>query len=208
MSAMKSMALALLLLTLPAALSDAALTQPDVASPQQDFLTGQLLIAAPDMGDPRFAHAVILMVHHDRNGAFGLIVNRPIEEKPLAKLLEDLGQESKGVSGKIKIYLGGPVETQLGFVLHSAEYHRPDTVAVDDKVALTTSPEVLRDIGAERGPQKFIFAFGYAGWGPGQLENEMKLQAWFTAPDEPKLLFDDDRAKLWQDAISRRSRAL
>src|SRR5579864_238151 len=208
MSAMKSMALALVLLTLPAALPDAALTQPDAASPQQDFLTGQLLIAAPDMGDPRFTHTVILMVHHDRNGAFGLIVNRPVEEEPLAKLLEDLGQESKGVSGKIKIYLGGPVETQLGFVLHSAEYHRPDTVAVDDKVALTTSPEVLRDIGAEHGPQKFIFAFGYAGWGPGQLENEMKLQAWFTAPDEPKLLFDDDRAKLWQDAISRRSRAL
>src|SRR5579864_5284145 len=109
MSAMKSMALALLLLTLPAALSDAALTQPDVASPQQDFLTGQLLIAAPDMGDPRFAHAVILMVHHDRNGAFGLIVNRPVEEQDLVRLLNDLGQNSDGVAGKIEIYLGGPV---------------------------------------------------------------------------------------------------
>jgi putative transcriptional regulator len=207
MSAMQSMALALVLLTLPAALPDAALTQPDEAQ-QQDFLTGQLLIAAPDMGDPRFAHTVILMVHHDRNGAFGLIVNRPVEDEPLARLLDDLGQESKGVSGTIKIFLGGPVETQLGFVLHSVEYHRADTVAVDDKVAVTTSPEVLRDIAAEHGPQKFIFAFGYAGWGPGQLENEMKLQAWFTAPDELKLLFDDDRAKLWQDAISRRSRAL
>lgn len=204
---MRSMALAFLLLTVPATLPDAALTQPNDTS-QQEFLTGQLLIAAPDMGDPRFAHTVILMVHHDRNGAFGLIINRPVEEEPLARILEDLGQESKGVSGKIKIYLGGPVGTQLGFVLHSAEYHRPDTVAVDDKVALTTSPEVLRDIAAEHGPQKFIFAFGYAGWGPGQLENEMKLQAWFTAPDELRLLFDDDRAKLWQDAISRRSRAL
>jgi putative transcriptional regulator len=88
------------------------------------------------------------------------------------------------------------------------EYQRPETIAIDGKVAVTSSPEVLRDIAEKRGPQKFIFAFGYAGWGPGQLDDEMRLQAWFTAPDDPKLLFDDDRAKLWQDAISRRSRAL
>ena len=207
MISMRSVLLALALVVAPTMMSDAALTQPDDTQ-QQDFLTGQLLIASPDMGDPRFAHAVILMVHHDRNGAFGLIVNRPVKEEHLARLLDDLGQNSDGVTGKIEIYLGGPVQTQLGFVLHSAEYHRPETVAIDGKVAATSSPDVLRDIAEQRGPQKFIFAFGYAGWGPGQLEGELKRQAWFTAPDDPKLLFDDDRAKLWQDAISRRSRAL
>lgn len=199
--------LAFVLVIVPAVMPDAALTQPDDTQ-QQDFLTGQLLIASPEMGDPRFAHAVILMVRHDRNGAFGLIVNRPVKEEDLARLLDDLGQNSDGVTRKIEIYLGGPVETQLGFVLHSAEYHRPETVAIDGKVAVTSSPDVLRDIAEKHGPRKFIFAFGYAGWGPGQLEDELKQQAWFTAPDDPKLLFDDDRAKLWQDAISRRSRAL
>jgi putative transcriptional regulator len=207
MISMRSVLLAFALAVIPAVMPDAALTQPDDAQ-QQDFLTGQLLIASPEMGDPRFAHAVILVVRHDRNGAFGLIVNRPVKEEDLARLLDDLGQNSEGVTGKIEIYLGGPVQTQLGFVLHSAEYHRPETVAIDGEVAATSSPDVLRDIAEKRGPQKFIFAFGYAGWGPGQLEGELKRQGWFTAPDDPKLLFDDDRAKLWQDAISRRSRAL
>ncbi len=199
--------LAFALVAAPAAMPFAALTQP--GSPQQqDFLTGQLLIAAPSMGDPRFAHAVILLVRHDRNGALGLVVNRPVEEKALASLLDALGQDSKNAVGNIEIYLGGPVEPQLGFVLHSAEYQRPETIAIDGAVAVTSSPIVLRDIADKRGPQKFIFAFGYAGWGPGQLENELIQQAWFTEPDDPKLLFDDDRAKLWQDATSRRSRAL
>jgi putative transcriptional regulator len=207
MISIRSVLLAIALVIAPTMMSDAALTQPDDTQ-QQDFLTGQLLIASPDMGDPRFAHAVILMIRHDRNGAFGLIVNRPVKEEDLARLLDDLGANSDGVTGKIEIYLGGPVQTQLGFVLHSAEYHRPETVAIDANVAATSSPDVLRDIAEQHGPQKFIFAFGYAGWGPGQLEGELKRQAWFTAPDDPKLLFDDDRAKLWQDAISRRSRAL
>ena len=199
--------LAFALTIAPAAMLKAALTQPGDVQ-QQDYLTGQLLVASPEMGDPRFAHSVILLVRHDRNGAFGLIVNRPAREEELARLLQDLGQDSDGVSGKIEIYLGGPVETRVGFVLHSVDYQRPETVAIDGKVALTTSAAVLRDIAQKRGPQKYIFAFGYAGWGAGQLEDEMQRLAWFTAPDDPKLLFDDDRAKLWQDAISRRSRAL
>jgi putative transcriptional regulator len=199
--------MALTLLIVPAAWSGAALTQPDQIS-QEDFLTGQLLMAAPDMGDPRFFHAVILMVHHDGNGALGIIVNHPIEEQTLARLLGELGEKHENVSGSIEVYAGGPVEPQIGFVLHSADYKRPETIAIDGKVAVTSSAAVLRDIADKRGPQKFIFAFGYAGWGPGQLEDELKQQAWFTAPDDLPLLFDDDRAKLWQDAISRRSRAL
>jgi putative transcriptional regulator len=199
--------MALALLIVPAAWSGAALTQPDQTQ-QEDFLTGQLLMAAPDMGDPRFFHAVILMVHHDGNGALGIIVNHPVEEQSLARLLGALGQKNDAVSGNIEIYAGGPVEPDVGFVLHSAEYKRPETLAIDSKIAVTSSAAVLRDIANKRGPQKFIFAFGYAGWGPGQLEDELKQQAWFTAPDDLQLLFDDDRAKLWQDALSRRSRAL
>lgn len=207
MISIRSALLALAFLSLPAAISGAALTRPDDLQ-QQDFLTGQLLVAAPDMSDPRFYHAVILMVHHDRGGAFGLIVNRPVKEQTLASLLADLGQTGEGVDGSIEIYAGGPVEPYFGFVLHSADYSRPESFAIDGKIAVTSGPAVLRDIADKRGPQKFILAFGYAGWGPGQLEGELKQQAWFTAPDDPKLLFDDDRARLWQDAVSRRSRAL
>jgi len=168
----------------------------------------EFLVAAPGMNDPRFYHAVILIVQHDRGGAFGLIVNRPVEDEPLAKLLQELGQKTDGASGKIAIYAGGPVESDIGFVLHSAEYKQPETMAIDEKLAVTSSPAVLRDIATQHGPKKYIFAFGYAGWGPGQLENELAHRVWFTAPGDAKLLFDDDPAKLWQDALDRRERAL
>lgn len=206
---MKSVRLAVLTLAILAAPAVAG-TAPNGgdAKPEGEFLTGRLLVAAPDMGDPRFAHAVILLIHHDQGGAIGIIVNRPAEEESYADLLEDLGQKGEGVTGKVEVYAGGPVEPGIGFVVHSAEYHRSETMRVDAKVAVTSSPAVLRDIAAGRGPKKFIIAFGYAGWGPGQLESELKQQAWFTAPDDPTLLFDEDRATLWRSALGRRERSL
>ena len=92
--------------------------------------------------------------------------------------------------------------------MHSAEYRREETLAVDGRVAMTASRQILRDIGHNRGPEKTLFALGYAGWGPGQLENELARHDWFTAPEEPKLIFDDDRAGLWEDAMARRTREL
>ena len=177
-------------------------------SDQLSARPGEFLIAAPEMNDPRFYHSVILMVQHDDGGAFGIIVNRPVEDEPLAQLLEELGQKTEGASGQIAIYAGGPVDADIGFVLHSAEYKQPETMAIDDKLAVTSSPAVLRDIATQHGPRKYIFAFGYAGWAPGQLENELAHRVWFTAPGDAKLLFDDDPAKLWQDALDRRERAL
>ncbi len=206
MTSIRLLLTVLVFLLIPGSLG-AAPTPPD-AAPAQDSLAGQLLVAAPDMGDPRFDHAVILIVHHDRGGAFGIIVNRPIEEQKLSDILADLGQDNTGVAGSIEIYAGGPVEPRQGFVLHSADYKRPETFPIDGRIAVTSSPSVLRDIAEHRGPQKFILAFGYAGWGPAQLEAELAQQAWFTAPYDPKLLFDADRATLWRDALARRSRAL
>ena len=186
----------------------AALPRPGAAVAQQAFLTGQFLIAAPGMGDPRFYHAVILVVRHDKDGALGIVVNRPVETEPMRRLLDELGQSGSGASGKVEIFAGGPVQPDVGFVLHSAEYKRAGTMAIDGKVAMSSSPAVLRDIADGHGPKQYIVAFGYAGWGPGQLEAELRDQAWFTAPDDPKLLFDADRATLWQTALERRSRAL
>ncbi|HEY3917612.1 MAG TPA: YqgE/AlgH family protein [Stellaceae bacterium] len=192
-----------------------ALTLPSLSAPtpsddagQIEAAPGEFLIAAPEMGDPRFDHAVILLVQHDHGGAFGIIVNRPVEEQSLTKLLQELGQKTDGVSGKVEIYAGGPVESDIGFVLHSAEYHRPETMKIDGKVAVTSSPAVLLDIAQQHGPQKYIVAFGYAGWGAGQLENELAQRAWFIAPGDATLLFGDDPAKLWQDVLDRREQAL
>ena len=176
--------------------------------PAGESLTGQLLIASPDIGDPRFAHAVILMVKHDKEGAFGIIINRPFAEKSIASLLEGSGEDLSGLEGTLRVFAGGPVQPELGFVVHSTEYRREDTIEVDEHVAMTTSRQILRDIGHHRGPQKTLFALGYAGWGPGQLENELARHDWFTAPEEPKLIFDDDRASLWEDAMARRTREL
>jgi len=195
---------------LPAAAIFAAAVPLAVAAepPEIAPLTGQLLIAAPTIGDPRFAHTVILMVRHDRQGAFGIVINRPVGESPIASLLEGAGEDVSGISGNLRIFSGGPVQQELGFVVHSTEYRLDETLDVDGRVAMTANRQVLRDIGHNRGPVKSLFALGYAGWGPGQIEGELARRDWFTTPAEPRLIFDDDRANLWEDAMARRTRDL
>jgi putative transcriptional regulator len=166
-------------------------------------LVGQLLVAAPDIGDPRFFHAVVLIVRHSKTGAFGIIVNRPAGEQTWASLLAATGQTDADVQGSVRVFYGGPVQPWLGFVVHSAEYHRGQTVDIDGKVAMTSSPEILRDISRTQGPHKALVAFGYTGWRPGQLESELDRHGWFTIPEDPKLVFDDDREKVWDEAKAR-----
>jgi putative transcriptional regulator len=191
-----------------AAILAAMLLAPAADAPDIASLTGQLLIASPNIGDPRFAHTVILMVKHDKEGALGIVINRPVGEKSIASLLEAPGEDVSDIEGTLRVFAGGPVQPELGFVVHSAEYRRDDTIDVDGRVAMTASRQILRDIGHHRGPEKTLFALGYAGWGPGQLEAELGHHDWFTAPEEPKLIFDDDRANLWDDAMARRTREL
>ncbi len=171
-------------------------------------LAGQLLIAAPTIGDPRFSHTVILVVRHDEKGAFGIVINRPLGERSIAELLAATGEKDSAAEDKVQIFAGGPVQPELAFVVHSAEYQGEGTQIVDKHVAMTANRQILRDIGERRGPQKALFAFGYAGWAAGQLEAELARHDWFTAPEEPKLIFDDDRANLWDEAMARRTREL
>ncbi len=168
-------------------------------------LAGQFLVATPEMRDPRFFHTVILMVQHDQRGALGIIVNRPIGVRPLVALLEALGDKDSGASGTVRVFAGGPVDPEVGFIVHSAEYRQRGTIAIDGRVAMTSSVEVLRDLGQGRGPQKSLIAFGYAGWRPGQLEDELTQRAWFSIPADPAMVFDDDRAKLWEEATKKRT---
>jgi putative transcriptional regulator len=180
---------------------------PEHTDTDDGSLAGQILIAAPTMGDPRFFHAVILLLRHDQNGAFGIVINRPIEQRTIKSLLEGTGDQAAGIDGSLLVFAGGPVQPELGFVVHSTEYHRPDTLAVG-VVAMTADKEILRDIGRHQGPKKSLFAFGYAGWGPGQLEGEIDHHDWFTTTGDPKLIFDDDRDHLWDEAMARRTREL
>jgi len=175
--------------------------------PAHVSLAGQLLIATPDMRDPRFDHAVILVVRHDREGALGVIINMPAGERPISELLAAVGEKTNE-AGTVPVYLGGPVEPDMGLVLHSADYHAEGTIEVDGRVAMTVNAQILRDIAAKKGPQKSLIAFGYAGWGAGQLENEMAHNVWYIAPEDPKLVFDEDRAKVWERAVARRTQDL
>jgi putative transcriptional regulator len=190
-----------------ALLLTAALPAP-TALPQRASLAGQLLVAAPSMGDPRFYQTVIMLVRHDRSGAMGIVVNRPLQERPLAALLEALGEKADGAAGNVRIFAGGPVQPELGFVLHSAEYRRADTMEIDGHLAMTSSREILRDIADNRGPKQSLVAFGYAGWAPGQLEGELVQGVWFTAPADAKLIFEEERGRVWENAVTRRTQDL
>jgi putative transcriptional regulator len=194
-----ALAAMLLAATLPAAVpSNPADTRSDVS------LRGQLLIATPAMRDPRFDHTVILMLRHTKEGAFGIVINRPQGERPLAELLAAVGDKDAAALGNVPVFAGGPVEPQVGFVIHSTDYRLPGTLDVDSRVAMTSNAQVLRDIADHKGPMKSLVAFGYAGWAPGQLEGELGHNAWYVAPADEALIFDDDRDKLWEHAVARR----
>lgn len=173
-----------------------------------DSLTGQLLVATAETGDPRFAQTVILLVRHDKTGALGIIVNRPLGERPWSSIMAAIGAKGAKASGKLRIFAGGPVAPELGFVIHSAEYRCPGTIPVDAHISVTANREVLLDMARGKGPRQALVAFGYAGWGPGQLEREIALNAWFTEPEDPKLVFDLDRDRVWEEATARRPLSL
>jgi putative transcriptional regulator len=160
--------LILALIAAPAALL-AAPSDPAIAPPPPS-LKGQFLIATPAMRDPRFDHAVILMVWHDRDGAFGIVINRPLGDKPMVDILAAFGKKDVAATGNVPVFLGGPVQPEVSFVIHGTDYRRPETHAIDTRLAATPSSGVLDDIAGNQGPAKSLIAFGYAGWAPGQLE--------------------------------------
>ncbi len=168
-------------------------------------LAGQFLVATDELTDPRFVRTVVYVIHHDAGGAMGLIVNRPMGEASLADLLGGLGLDGKGVNGEILIHYGGPVEPAQGFVLHTTDYKIEGTQIVKDGIAVTSQPEVLRAIGTGTGPRKSLFALGYAGWSPGQLEGEIKAGAWVVVPADEALVFDEQYEKKWERAMARRT---
>ena len=165
-------------------------------------LCGQLLIAMPGMGDPRFAGSVVYLCAHSSDGAMGLIVNKPTPEVRFSELLEQLGIEADAPLRDIRVHFGGPVEQARGFVLHSADYTSGQaTLQVDEGTAMTATLDVLEEIAHGRGPKSSLLALGYAGWGPGQLEGEIAQNGWLTGPARPEILFGRANEHKWTAAL-------
>ncbi|MBL8660306.1 MAG: YqgE/AlgH family protein [Rhodospirillales bacterium] len=171
-------------------------------------LVGQFLVATPQLSDPRFAESVIYIVADDDGGAMGLIVNRVYGRGPLSALLSAFGVEGEGASGTVALYYGGPVMPRSGFILHSGDYSGPETQEIVAGVSLSTGADALRAMGAGEGPRQSRIMLGYAGWGPGQLADEIARGDWLTASAGPALVFDDDAETLWKRIYPHAGKAL
>jgi len=171
---------------------------------QFENLTGKLLVAAPEMGDPRFAESVIYIVKHSSEGAFGLVINRPLAKGPIEDLLKGFGVESKNAKGEIIIHYGGPVSPDQGFLLHSDDVLLEDSAKVKDGIAMTSDTKLVEAIAHGKGPRQYLFMLGYAGWAPGQLEGEILAGAWFVISSDKTFVFGPDAEKKWRQATDKR----
>lgn len=165
-------------------------------------LDGKLLIAMPGMGDPRFERAVILLCAHSDEGAMGLIVNKPSADLSFAGLLEQLSIPRAPAGRDIRVHFGGPVERGRGFVLHSADYiGGPATMRIDGRYGMTATLDILEALAQGAGPSQALLALGYAGWGPGQLEAEIRANGWLVGDAPGELVFSRDDAGKWAGAL-------
>jgi putative transcriptional regulator len=170
-----------------------------------EFLIGRLLVAMPGIDDPRFERTVLYLCAHDEDAAMGLAVNRPVEGLTVFELLNRLGVRSEIQAPSDLVLLGGPLERERGFVLHTDDFNSPDsTLAVADGVALTATRDALDAMGsAYKRPRKSLLALGYAGWGPGQLEQELRDNVWLICDADEGLLFDEDHDHKWTRALAK-----
>lgn len=168
------------------------------------FLSGQLLIAMPGIGDPRFERSVILICAHDDRHAMGIALNQPVEGLTVPDLLERLEIPTDDEVGASLVLVGGPVEVERGFVVHTDDYRADHSLEVEGGLALTTTREVLEVMARNSPhPRKAILALGYAGWSAGQLEREIRQNVWLTVAADEALVFDDDHETKWARALEK-----
>jgi len=173
-------------------------------------LDGQLLIAMPNMSDPRFERTVIFVCAHSEQGAMGIVINRVAPDIRFRDLLTRLeivsGDEIRPSPAvdRVRVHHGGPVETGRGFVLHSSDFFLESaTLPIAEGVCMTATLDILRAIAEGRGPKRALLALGYAGWAPGQLEGEIRANGWLTGPADRQLLFDDDLDTKYERALAK-----
>lgn len=167
------------------------------------FLSGHLLIAMPGMRDERFAKSVIYMCVHNEEGAMGLVVNQVLESLTFSDLLEQLGIEEGVLGNDLSVHFGGPVEAGRGFVLHTIDYNQDATLPVEEEIALTATVDILKAIARGKGPNRYLLALGYAGWGPGQLDTEIRANGWLHVAADTELIFGRDIDQKWENSIAK-----
>ena len=167
-------------------------------------LTGQLLIAMPQMEDPRFEHSVVyLFAHSEEDGAMGIIINKVLEDVTEAEIYAQLKFAAAPPGPARAVHFGGPVQTGLGFVLHSPDYREAATAELGAGFALTTTLGILSAMSKGEGPRQRILALGYAGWAPEQLEAEIQANGWLLVGADTGLMFDTDDGSKWQRALAK-----
>jgi putative transcriptional regulator len=169
------------------------------------WLEGRLLVAMPGIGDPRFERAVIFLCAHDAEHAMGLAVNRPVDGLTVGSLLKRLGVEAPDGGPDDLVLFGGPVQRERGFVLHTDDYAaEPTSQVIEPNLMLTATRDILEALAGQReAPRKAVMALGYAGWGAGQLEDEIRENVWLTCEPDEGLLFDDDHEHKWSRALAK-----
>ena len=183
-----------------ALLAAAVLSLP---APAAESLSGRLLAATPGLTDPNFARTVIYMVRHDSNGAFGLVINEPVAEVPLDRLLADSVPEGKvPPDSSVLVHYGGPVQPGAAFILHSPEVMPAGSERIGAEIAISQNAKLLEDNAAGRGPKHLLFIRGYAGWAAGQLEGEIARGGWYVLDWDETLVFGSDHGSKWDRAIA------
>lgn len=179
---------------------------PDVFTPplkeNAGSLAGQLLIATPVVQGTCFDHSVIYLCAHNAEGAMGIIVNYPVNNIHLDDILQQL-HIAGDAPRSLPVHFGGPVEANRGFVVHSADYTCGESMVAKDGIAVTASLSILQALAAGKGPEQGMLVLGYAGWGPGQLENEIETGSWIVVPASPELLFNTENQVKWNTALSK-----
>jgi putative transcriptional regulator len=167
-----------------------------------DTVSGKLLVAMPGIGDPRFDHSVIMMCAHDSQHALGVIVNKPKDGLTVGEVLDHLGLEPPGEASERVVLDGGPVRPDRGFVLHSADFKAGDaTRNVAPGLSLTATRDVLEAVAQAQAPRRYVLALGCSSWGAGQLEDELKRNAWLVVDFDDAIVFDEEHDDKWTRAI-------
>ncbi len=173
-----------------------------VSPGEQDFLEGQMLIAMPGMMDPRFEKTVIYLCAHSENGAMGFVVNKQANDISFEDLADQFDIQPKPLDNPPRVHIGGPVDSSRGFVLHTSDYVQDSsTVSDENGIALTATLEIVKEIARGRGPRNSVLALGYSGWGPGQLESEIKENGWLYCEADEELIFAQNNADKWSMAL-------
>jgi len=169
----------------------------------KNYFNSQFLIATPLLNGTCFEKSVIYICTHDKNGAMGLLINRSLGRLKSTDIFQQLNINGDSLmANNILVHFGGPVELSKGFVLHSCDYMNDNTVNIDNNISVTSDVKILNDLTLGSGPKNSIVAFGYAGWGAGQLEGEINSNSWLNIPATKDIIFNTNNEDKWQNAAN------